>query len=119
MKVPQYTEIRKTAPISYRPAEELGSWVFAILDRVQAGAGTIGVVEAFDKMTQERVAVLVYSPYNDDDTGAFTAEPFAIMHNGNLGERLVPCCEAGPNETDEVRAEEWDKLPCYTGMKGN
>lgn len=119
MKIPQYTEIRKTTPMSYRPAAELGPWVFAILDRAKADAGTIGVVEAFDKMTQERVAVLVYSPHNDDDSGEVLAEPFAIMHNGNIGERLVPCCVIGPNETEGVSAEEWDKLPCFTAMKGN
>lgn len=111
MKIPKYLEIRKPAGHAYRPAEAHR----AIL-KVLAEAGGVGLLEAFDTMIQERVAVLCVF----DDEG--NAGPIAVIHNGNISQRLVPCCgvevKLGQDASD-MTPEEWDLLPCFVQSDPN
>ena len=108
MKIPKYLEVRKPAGHAYRPAESHRETLRAL-----ATAPGLGLLEAFDTMIQERVAVLCAF----DDEG--NAAPIAIIHNGDLSQRLVPCCGVEVKigqDAGDMTPEEWDLLPCFVQL---
>lgn len=111
MKAPRYLEVRKPAGHDYRPAEARRYLLKALAD-----APGVGLLEAFDTMIQERVAVLCIF----DEEG--NAAPIAIVHNGRYEERLVPCCgvevKVGQDAND-LTPEQWDLLPCFVEKEKN
>lgn len=105
MKIPKYLEVRKPAGHAYRPAEAHRD----VLKEFAEAPG-VGLLEAFDTMIQERVAVLCAF----DEEG--NANPLAIIHNGRMSERLVPCCGVEVKEGQDASGltpQEWDLLPCF------
>lgn len=122
MKIPTYNEVRKAAPASYRPAVEHGPRIGRIIQAAMKGRLAIIAIEAFDTLTQERVAALAWAMSDGD--GDIT-EPFAILHNGDMTKRLVPCCgtdieeKTGEKSDNGLTPEEWDLLPCYMAEEGN
>lgn len=105
MKIPEFKILRKDAGYKFRPAERYGRVVADLL----AEDGTrIGVMEVFDTLMQERTTALVVQ-FED---GSVT--PVALVHNGNLKNRVIPCCGVIDQDykTNNLTPEEWDLLPC-------